>query len=65
MRLLLTSLLLGCAWLAPCASAGASDAAERLLQEADSIRSSQPDGFARLLRQLDLRSDLEPGQREQ
>lgn len=44
--------------------ASASEAAEQLLGQADRVRSSQPQEFARLLRQLDLRSDLEPDQQE-
>lgn len=44
--------------------AHASEQAERLLRDADQIRSSQPAEFNRQLRQLDLRSDLDPQQRE-
>lgn len=56
--------VLACVGLLPCARASASEAADRLLAEADAIRSSQPEQFSRLLRQLDLRSDLQPKQRE-
>lgn len=47
-----------------CAPAFASDAAQKALQEVDAIRSSRPEQFAKALKQLDLRSDLDPGQRE-
>lgn len=56
--------LLACAGLLPCARAQASEVAGRLLAEADAIRSSQPEQFARLLQRLDMRSDLDPAQRE-
>lgn len=47
-----------------CASGYASDAAQKALQEADAIRSSDPDRFSRFLEQLELRSDLDVAQRE-
>ncbi len=47
-----------------CAQAHASDAAQKALQEADAIRSSNPAKFARDLRNLDLRSDLDATQRQ-
>ncbi len=45
-------------------AASASEQSERLLREADELRSSRPDDFERMLRQLDLRSDLVPRQQE-
>ena len=57
-------LLLGALLAGWCLPAAGSDAAARQLQEADRIRSSQPDRFRELLGQLDQRSDLEPAQRE-
>lgn len=62
-RILLCAAIM-CAGLLPCAHAIGSEVAGRLLVEADAVRSSQPELFARLLRRLDLRSDLEPAQRE-
>lgn len=52
------------ACLAFCAQAQASDAAQKALRDADEVRSSNPAAFARALEQLELRSDLDAGQRE-
>ena len=45
-------------------SAEASDAAQKALIEVDAIRSSDPERFKRALQQIELRSDLDPSQRE-
>jgi diguanylate cyclase (GGDEF)-like protein len=46
------------------AAANASDAAQKALREADAIRSSDHGKFSRVLRQVELRSDLDSLQRE-
>lgn len=45
-------------------SVAASDAAQKALREADAMRSSDPQQFARALKQLELRSDLDSTQRQ-
>ena len=48
--------------MAFCLHANASDAAQKALQEADAIRSANPDKFSLALRELELRSDLDEHQ---